>query len=146
MIFIVKIIIILLTGLIYSMGGLYNKKIKRFLAPIPVTILCLYLNKNILSLLMYPLLSLTYSIGYGYKSKLMNIFNNKRIVRGICGFFYALSAIPIIMLNKNYNIFLLHIIISTFMCIVLGTQIINLHITKEECLIGIFSILLIPWI
>ena len=140
-----RLLIPIITGLLYWIGGNSEKKYRRFLAPIFLVLFCLIITINPIVLISYPLYVLAYSVGYGINSFLIKIFKNKIIVRAICGSLYALASMPIVIVTGAWILFSIHLILVSVTSVIFGTQIIKLHAPEEENIIGTVSAILVPW-
>jgi len=140
----IKLLLPISFGLLYWLGGRHNNWLRRFAAPIPLIVYCMYMFGNV-CIMSYALYAITLSVGYGENSRLYKMCNgNQYLIRGICGLMYGVASFGMFLATGNYTLFLIQIALA-IICNILFAVILKITAAKQENLIGSSSVLLVPW-
>lgn len=139
---IVKMLVVVGFSLLYSLGGIRFKWIRRYIA-------CVFLGISIWGIgvwqgmsdlwyLLFPLLLMgALTLGYGAEK-----FKLKIARRGLAGTAIALAALPIAIRTGNWKLYSVHAIFMLFVMTYIGVLNPMRNARDEETIIGTFAVLL----
>lgn len=141
---VIKIVISLIVGILYSLGGRDDipKAIRRFVAPAVIIVsVCVFSlfggSFSWFYLLCYPLFVGAYSLGYGADEIMIKVFNRFKCATAI-----TLAGLPIVIITGSWALFSLQMIISVSASIILG--VINpIKASQEELMIGFLTCIMV---
>lgn len=111
----IKLLIAGIFAVLYSLGGMEHKWLRRFLAPF---ILCggtFYFSKDWRSLISFPVMCLSLSLGYGADETITKI-----IKRGVFGLANGISTSLLNIIRKKYAWALFQVILLVSAYIIFG--------------------------
>lgn len=130
-------------SLLYGMGGISNKWIRRYLGPLwmglGIWIFASWQGTfNYLQLLYPLLLCASLHLGYGGTDEIWT----KVRKRAIYGLALAISALPLVLIGGNWLLFAVHCVLCVASSVILG--VFNpVHARSEETLIAVLSTVLV---
>lgn len=134
----IKLLIVCLFAICYSLGGMYWKPLRRFVAPIILCTSMFYFSKDWRSIIQLPFMFLSLSFGYGTDNLFFKILK-----RGIFGFANGITSSGHNILNKKWLLVGTQIILVTGLFIVMGVWNPFTDARTEELFLGLI-IPLIP--
>lgn len=137
-----KFIWVAVYALLYGLGGMYNKAIRRYVgsafAMLGIVLFSLWLGTFSAWYFLYlPLMILASSLGYGGEHKFV-----KRLLQGLA---FAFTALPLAIVNHSWVLLAIHTGLCVLACLILGVVNPTGSARSEESLLG-FSVTIIPTI
>ena len=131
-----KAVLIGLSGYLWRMGGSdeFPKLVRRLGCAILIGI-AVAVSKNWFGILSIPLFYGAFTLGYGVNSPLIKLFQNKYIVRYICGFLYCMPAL--LVMWGNWWLFGYYMIVVPCGIMLAGNQKFGFEDMREEYVIGL---------
>ena len=134
----VKILIAVAFALLYSMGGMGEKWMRRFIAPTLLTLSIFAFSRNWRVFIQLPLMFITLSMGYGADG-----LWDKILRRGLFGFANGISSSFYLLRQEKWRLSDYHVVLLTSAYIVFGVWNPFPNARVEEMVLG-FLIAFIP--